>query len=102
MVVVTEAEPQPGSAIRRILYVNPAVCRHSGYTKEELLGRSPSMFQGPETDARKVQDISLSLKHWKPVTQTLLNYRKDGSAYWVEIDIVPIAIDPAGIIHEAA
>ena len=99
MVVVTEAEPQPGSAIRRILYVNPAVCRHSGYTKEELLGRSPSMFQGPETDARKVQDISLSLKHWKPVTQTLLNYRKDGSAYWVEIDIVPIANDEGLYTH---
>lgn len=99
MVVVTEAEPQPSSSIRRILYVNPAVCRHTGYSVEELLGQSPSIFQGPGTDAGDIRDISLSLKRWTPITKTLVNYRKDGSPYWAEIKIVPIADDQGWYTH---
>lgn len=99
MVIVTEAEPQPGSSIRRILYVNPAVTRHTGYSAEELLGRSPSLFQGPATDAGDIQDISSALKCWSPVTKTLVNYRKDGSPYWSEIKIVPIADDQGWYTH---
>ena len=99
MVVVTEAEPQAGSTIRRILYVNPALCQHSGYTKEELLGRSPSLFQGPATDPVQVQQMSATLKRWEPINKTLINYRKDGTPYWVEMKIVPIADDTGWYTH---
>jgi hypothetical protein len=29
--------------------------------------------------------------HWQPIRQTVLNYRKNGSSFWVEIDITPLA-----------
>jgi PAS domain S-box-containing protein len=95
MVVVTEAQVQPGSAIRRILYVNPAICSHSGYSREELLGQSPSIFQGPRTDPQQIRKMSEALKRWEPVNETLINYRKDGTPYWTEMKIVPIS-DEAG------
>ncbi|MFN9726213.1 EAL domain-containing protein [Acidovorax sp.] len=99
MVVVTEAQVQPGSAIRRILYVNPAICSHSGYSREELLGQSPSIFQGPRTDPQQIRKMSEALKRWEPVNETLINYRKDGTPYWTEMKIVPISDETGWCTH---
>jgi len=90
-VVITEAEPRAGGSHRRMIYVNPAACQHSGYIEAELLGQSASVFQGAGTDRHKLACISAQLKRWEPVHETLLNYRKDGTSYWVDIKIVPIA-----------
>lgn len=99
MVLVTEAEPRPGSTFRRILYVNPALTRHTGYSAEELIGRSPSLLQGIDTNAEDIQEMSDALKRWSPVTKTLVNYRKDGTPYWVELKMVPIADDQGFYTH---
>jgi diguanylate cyclase (GGDEF)-like protein/PAS domain S-box-containing protein len=90
-VLITEAEPRPGEAHRRILYVNPAVCQHSGYSASELMGQSPSVFQGPGTDRPTLERISAQLKRWESVHETLLNYKKDGTPFWVDMKIMPVA-----------
>ncbi|MBD2577012.1 PAS domain S-box protein [Oscillatoria sp. FACHB-1406] len=89
-VVITEAEPidEPGP---RIVYVNPAFTRMTGYTLEEVLGKTPRILQGENTDRTALEQIRSALKKWQPVQIDLLNYRKDGSHFWVEISIVPVA-----------
>ncbi len=89
-VIVTEAEPmsRPGP---RILYVNEAVCKASGYTRDELIGQTPRIFQGPDTDRAALGRIRHALHRWEPVTEELCNYRKDGSRFWVELSITPVA-----------
>jgi len=89
-VLVTTAEPRtsPGPII---VFGNDALESSTGYTLEEMLGRTPRMFQGPETDSAERQRISAALQAWKPVSAELLNYRKDGSTFWVELNIVPLA-----------
>ncbi len=89
-VIVTEAEPTtaPGP---RILYVNDALCQSTGYTRSELIGQTPRIFQGPETDRAALDRIRETLKRWEPVTEELCNYRKDGSRFWVELSITPVA-----------
>lgn len=99
MVLVTEAEAAPGQSFRRITYVNPALCEHTGYSSEQLLGQSPSMFQGPATDAARLREIAQALREWKPVNTKLINYKKDGTPYWVEFKIVPIANDAGWFTH---
>ena len=97
-VVITEAEPTglPGP---RIVYVNPAFTRNTGYSAEEALGQSPRLLQGLETDPATRASIHQSLKKWKPVRIEILNYRKDGTQFWVELNIRPIANETGWYTH---
>ncbi len=90
IVLITEAEPvdEPGP---RIVFVNDAFERHTGYSREEALGRSPRFLQGSNTQRSELERISAALKAWQPVRAQLINYTKGGEEFWVELDIVPIA-----------
>jgi len=90
VVLVTEAEPfdQPGP---RILYVNAAFTRTTGYTPEDVIGLTPRILQGPNTSREACARIRKALQAWQPIRIELLHYRKDGSEFWVEPNITPVA-----------
>ena len=98
VVVITEAEPVglPGP---RIVYVNPAFTRHTGYRAEEAIGGTPRMLQGPGSDPAVKAFIGKALKKWKPCHVEILNYRKDGTEFWVDLNIVPIANEDGWYTH---
>jgi PAS domain S-box-containing protein len=89
-IVITESEPidEPGP---RIIYVNEAFCRMTGYRPEEVLGKTPRLLQGAKTSRSQLNKIRRSLSQWKPITLEVINYRKDGSEFWVELSIIPVA-----------
>lgn len=89
-VLITEAEPidEPGP---RILYVNQAFTRMTGYSPEEVVGKTPRILQGSKTNRVVLDTVRIALSQWQPVTAELINYRKDGSEFWVEFSIVPVA-----------
>jgi PAS domain S-box-containing protein len=89
-VIITEAEPinAPGP---RILYVNEAFTQITGYSPEEVLGQTPRILQGPKTDPAELHRVRLALARWEPVTIEVINYRKDGSEFWNEFSLVPVA-----------
>lgn len=89
-VIITEAEPidEPGP---RILYVNEAFTRITGYTPDEVLGKTPRILQGPKTDRTELQKIRTALARWESVTVEVINYRKDGLEFWNEFSLVPVA-----------
>lgn len=89
-IVITEAEPldAPGP---QIVFVNEAFCRMTGYRPEEVIGKTPRILQGPKTDRAALARLKDALRQWQPVMVELLNYRKDGSEFWVEISLVPVA-----------
>ncbi len=89
-VLITEAEPidEPGP---RIIYVNEAFTRTTGYTLEEVLGKTPRILQGPKTNRQALAKVREALTKWQPVTVETINYRKDGSEFWVEFSIVAVA-----------
>jgi PAS domain S-box-containing protein len=97
-VLITEAEPidEPGP---RILYVNPAFTRMTGYTLQEVLGLTPRILQGEKTDRASIERIRTALETWQPVRVDSINYRKDGTQFWVEMSIVPIADETGGFTH---
>lgn len=86
IVMVAEAAPLEGGGIR-ILYVNPAFVRITGYTAEEVLGRSPRFLGGPETSLDEIARIEAAQRERRPVRAELLNYRKDGTTFWVEMEV---------------
>ena len=92
VILITEAEPidLPGP---RILYVNEAFTRMTGYSPVEAIGQTPRMLQGPKTSPDACHQIRAALNAWRPIRIELLNYRKDGSEFWVELHITPVADD---------
>ena len=101
IVMITEAAPvhEPGP---RILFVNDAFSRVTGYAREEVLGKSPRLLQGPLTDRGDLARISAALAGFQPVHAELINYRKDGVTYWIEFDIVPFGVAATGYTHFVA
>lgn len=90
IIVITQAEPfdEPGP---RIIFVNEAFERHTGYTQAEVIGKTPRILQGPKTDRAELARIRSALEAWQPVRAELINYTKSGKEFWLELDIVPIA-----------
>lgn len=101
MVVVTDTDSveEPGP---RIIYVNDAFIATTGYSREEVIGRSPRMLQGPQSDRAALDTIRAAMKAWQPATVELVNYRKDGTPYWVEIAMAPIADSTGWYTHWVA
>ena len=89
VIMLYEAPMQPGQTMR-LIYVNPAFERMTGYSREELAQSSPKMLQGPKTDPASVAMLQEKLFAFQPVRVELLNYKKDGSPFWVELNIQPI------------
>ncbi|MCU0543495.1 MAG: PAS domain S-box protein [Oscillatoriaceae cyanobacterium Prado104] len=89
-VIITEAGPidEPGP---RILYVNEAFTRITGYKPEEVLGKTPRILQGPKTDRAALDKVRAALWRWESITVEAINYRKDGSEFWNEFNLVPVA-----------
>jgi PAS domain S-box-containing protein len=85
IVMVTDSEPFEDPGLR-ILFVNPAFEKITGYPPDEVLGRSPRFMQGPGTSIEEIHRIEAALHTHKAVRAELLNYKKDGTPFWVEIE----------------
>jgi len=94
MVMIAEVADAPGAgagmvSATRIIFVNDAFERSSGYARAEVLGRSLLFQQGPATDADELARIAAAMTRAQPARAELLNYNKAGKAYWVEAELVP-------------
>lgn len=84
--------PAPGTR-PVILGVNQAFQDLTGYSAATVLGRSPRMLQGPETDAASRRLIRTAIDARQGESATLWNYRQDGSAYLCHLTISPMSDD---------
>jgi PAS domain S-box-containing protein len=84
--VATDAR-QPDNPI---VFVNAAFTRLTGYAPLEVIGHNCRLMQEARTDRQAVTRIGEALRQGQPVDAELLNRRKDGSAFWNRLVIVPI------------
>lgn len=89
IIIITEAEPIDAGP--RIVFVNDAFERKTGYSSQDVVGKSPKLLQGPKTQRAELDRIRAYLEKWQPVRAELINYTKAGEEFWLELDIVPIA-----------
>ena len=101
MVLITEAGSidAPGP---RIVFVNDAFEKHTGYRRDEVLGQAPRMLQGALTQRPELDRIRAALLQAQPVRAELINYKKNGALYWIELEIVPVDYFSRGLTHWVA
>jgi len=85
-----------------IVYVNPAFCELTGYGPHEVTGKSPSMLQGPKTDAEVIKRLNQNIKEGELFHGQAINYRRDGSEFMMEWKIAPIQNEKDEITHYLA
>ena len=87
-ILITDAQLDlPGP---RIVFVNPAFTSMTGYTAEEALGKTPRILQGPRTDRAVLSRLRKNLEEGEGFAGETINYRKDGSEFDIEWQIVPV------------
>ena len=73
-----------------VTFVNPGFETLSGYTADEIMGKNCRMLQGPSTDEACIRRIREAIAGGKPIRETILNYRKDGTPFWNDLQITPV------------
>lgn len=98
IVIITDASPidEPGP---RIVFVNDAFERITGYRRDEVIGRSPRFLYGPRTQQNELNRIRQALLSYQAVRSQLTYYHKDRHELEVELNIVPIGIDGGRVSH---
>ncbi len=101
IVIVTEAYPldEPGP---KIVYVNQAFTDLTGFAPEEVMGKTPRILQGPDSNPETRAAIRTALKKKEPVRTTIVNYSKSGRKYWLDINIIPLKDNKGEVTHFAA
>jgi diguanylate cyclase (GGDEF)-like protein/PAS domain S-box-containing protein len=101
IIIVTKAYPldPPGP---EIVYVNKAFTDLTGYSREEVLGKTPRLLQSSGTDAESKRAIKRALQKKRPVRVTIKNYAKSGREYWLDVSILPLRNGAGELTHFAA
>ncbi|TYP92201.1 PAS domain S-box-containing protein [Fodinibius salinus] len=91
MILVTTIPENIGD--EEIIFVNKAFEEVTQYSEDEVLGKSPSLLQGPKTEQEVIDDLVATLEkgeHWEGET---FNYKKDGTPFRVSWSIDKIKND---------
>jgi len=87
-ILITDAELDlPGP---RIVFVNPAFTRMTGYSAEDVIGKTPRILQGPRTDRDLIKLLRETLEAGGTFQGETINYRKDGTEFDLDWQIAPI------------
>jgi len=99
-IVITDAELDlPGP---KIIFVNPAFTQMTGYTAEEVIGKTPRILQGPRTDRTVLSRLRQNLERGEVFAGEAINYRKDGKEFDLEWQIAPLRDASGKITHFVA
>lgn len=72
----------------KLTYVNRKFCEMSGYSKEEVIGKSHSLLRHPDMPREAFKELWETIKKGEKWSGYVKNLRKDGKYYWVIVDII--------------
>jgi PAS domain S-box-containing protein len=96
-VVITEVSYNPPSS--KIIYVNAAFTAMTGYILSEVIGKSPRFLQGANTAQSEIDRLSECMSRWESCEITIVNYKKNGEEFWVDLSISPMADHQGNYTH---
>jgi PAS domain S-box-containing protein len=85
-----------------VQYANPAYERISGYTREEMIGQSHRILKGSTHDGSLPAEMMDTLARGDVWSGHMINEKKDGTTYKVEVSVSPIRGKTGAIMHYVA
>ncbi|MDH5381190.1 MAG: PAS domain S-box protein, partial [Cyclobacteriaceae bacterium] len=88
-VVITKGSGLNG----QIIFVNKSFSKMTGYTMDEIAGKTPNILYGAATDQLELNEIEESILKGKSHESELLFYKKSGDHFWVNQYIAPLFLE---------
>ncbi|KAF8378395.1 hypothetical protein HHK36_029734 [Tetracentron sinense] len=86
-----------------IVFASRGFLKMSGYSKDEVIGKNGRIFQGSDTNRRSVMEIREAIREERTIQIKLLNYRKDGTPFWMLFHLSPVfSKEDERVIHFVA
>lgn len=95
MVIITRA-PVDDPLNSKIVFVNDAFERLTGYKKEEVKEKNPTFLHGEGTDNNVISHINKKILNHESLRTEFVNYKKNGTPYWVELVMSPFPAEEDG------
>ena len=100
-ILITEVELQQPLG-PKIIFVNEAFTKMTGYSSEDAIGKTPRILQGPNSNREELAKLSRSLKKFEPYEMTTINYKKSGEEFWINFTVTPVANEQGRYTHYIA
>uniref|UniRef100_UPI0025D5DDB9 PAS domain-containing protein n=1 Tax=uncultured Mucilaginibacter sp. TaxID=797541 RepID=UPI0025D5DDB9 len=97
-VIIIEAEPIDLNS-PRILYVNDAFTKMTGFSAEEVIGKQTSLLHGAKTNKQQLKRMEQTLKYREICEFTVINYKKNGDKYWINFSVIPVYDETGKLAH---
>ena len=97
-VFITEPDLNDGN-IPKIVYVNPAFSIMSGYESNEIIGKSPNVFKGPNSDNEEYEKLVDAIKNKEECQLETISYTKEKNEYWVNLSMLPVYNSDGELSH---
>jgi PAS domain S-box-containing protein len=88
-IIITEPDLDKGN-IPKIVYVNPAFSVMSGYDSSEIIGKSPNIFQGENSDNDEYEKLIFAINNHQECQVETISYKKNQEEYWVNYSMSPV------------
>nr|AML78536.1 putative LOV domain-containing protein [Pittosporum resiniferum] len=73
-----------------IVFASSGFLKMSGYSRDEVIGKNGRMFQGIKTSRKSVMEIREAIREERSIQISILNYRKDGTPFWMLFYLCPV------------
>ncbi|HXW30388.1 MAG TPA: ATP-binding protein [Xanthobacteraceae bacterium] len=80
-----------------VVFINPGYTRLTGYSREEIIGHPCRLLTGQDVNHEDVKRAKIAIAEDRPMTMTINKHRKDGSAFWSEIQLSSIRNDAGSV-----
>jgi PAS domain S-box-containing protein len=96
-IVITDADFKQSGP--KIVYVNEAFTRLTGYPSREVIGKNPAILQGPKTTLFTLAALRSDLAKGRKFEGEDIVYRKDGSEFHMNWYVEPLRNDKGRIAY---
>ena len=97
-ILITEAR-SPDETVPRIVYVNNALYKMTGYSQDEVLGKTSNFLLGPKSDVKQLACLRKCFESSVACEIEIIFYKKNGEEFWIHMAMAPVANSTGHFAH---
>jgi PAS domain S-box-containing protein len=98
MVLIAESNPDDIAGLK-ILYVNAAFTKMTGYAATDIVGKSPVVLKGFSPSKNDFGRLRNAIRNLEPVETETVRYQRNGESYDLNLSLHPVADDEGMLTH---